>query len=287
MKIADLLVKIDRRIIYLILLTVVTLPLIFPSVQSVRVMPPVEKLFTAIDTIAQDKALIIDFDYDPQTLPELEPMAIAILRHAFERRIKVLALSLYVQPLGLATNALNQVTAEYNSKALTTADSIIYGRDYVFLGWQPPPLVPILGMGESIINVYRTDYYGNQTDTLPLLKRIRNYSNVGLLVSLSSGDPPRWWIEYAQNRFGLMVGAGITAVSASEFYPYLQTGQFSGLMVGMKGAAEYEEIVGTRLGLAGRRKASEALPSLTYAHLVMIGFIVIGNIGFFIGRRRK
>ena len=287
MKTTDLLMKIDRRIIYLILFIVVTLPLIFPSVQSVRVMPPVEKLFQAIDTIAADKALIIDFDYDPQTLPELEPMAIAILRHAFERRIKVLALSLYVQPLGLATNALNQVTIEHNSKATTRADSIIYGRDYVFLGWQPPPLVPILGMGESIINVYRTDYYGNQTDTLPLMRQIRNYSNVGLLVSLSSGDPPRWWIEYAQNRFGLQVGAGITAVSASEFYPYLQTGQFSGLMVGMKGAAEYEEIVGSRLGIVGRRKASEALPSLTYAHLVMIAFIVVGNIGFFIQRRRK
>jgi len=287
MKTTDLLMKIDRRIIYLILLVVVTLPLIFPSVQSVRVMPPVEKLFNAIDTIPADKSLIIDFDYDPQTLPELEPMAIAILRHAFERRIKVLALSLYVQPLGLATNALNQVTAEYNSKASTRADSIIYGRDYVFLGWQPPPLVPILGMGESIINVYKTDYYGNQTDTLPLMQRIKNYSNVGLLVSLSSGDPPRWWIEYAQNRFGLHVGAGITAVSASEFYPYLQTGQFSGLMVGMKGAAEYEEIVSSQMGIVGRRKASEALPSLTYAHLVMIAFIVVGNIGFFIQRRHK
>jgi hypothetical protein len=287
MKTTDLLMKIDRRIIYLILFAVVTLPLIFPSVQSVRVMPPVEKLFQAIDTIPADKALVIDFDYDPQTLPELEPMAIAILRHAFQRRIKVLALSLYVQPLGLATNALTQVTTEHNSKATTNADSIIYGRDYVFLGWQPPPLVPILGMGESIINVYRTDYYGNRTDTLPLMKRIKNYSNVALLVSLSSGDPPRWWIEYAQNRFGLHVGAGITAVSASEFYPYLQTGQFSGLMVGMKGAAEYEEIVSTRLHITGRRKASEALPSLTYAHLVMIAFIVVGNIGFFIQRRRK
>ena len=161
MKLVDRLTKIDRRIIYGILLAVVVLPLLFPSALSVRVMPPVEKLFNTIDTIPEDKALIIDFDYDPQTLPELEPMGFAILRHAFSRRIKVLALSLYVQPLGLAQNALVQVTEEFNSQAQTNADSIIYGRDYVFLGWQPPPLIPILGMGESIINVYRTDYYGN------------------------------------------------------------------------------------------------------------------------------
>jgi hypothetical protein len=83
------------------------------------------------------------------------------------------------------------------------------------------------------------------------------------------------------------VGAGITAVSASEFYPYLQTGQFSGLMIGMKGAAEYEELVERNLNITARRKASESLSSLTYGHLVMILFIVIGNIGYFIKRRKK
>jgi hypothetical protein len=287
MKIIDILTKIDRRIIYAILFSVVTLPIIFPSARSVRVMPPVEKLYNAIDNIPEEKALIIDFDYDPQTLPEIEPMAFAILRHAFTKRTKVLALSLYVQPLGLAQNALVNVAEEFNSLAATREDSIIYGRDYVFLGWQPPPLIPIIGMGESIINVYKNDYYGNRTDTLPLMKEIRNYGDVGLLVSLSSGDPPKWWIEYAQNRFGVRVGAGITAVSASEFYPYLQTGQFSGLMVGMKGAAEYEEQVEAELGIKVRRKASESLPSLTYAHLVIIIFIVIGNTGYFISRRKQ
>ncbi len=287
MKFIDLLTRIDRRIIYLILFVVVTLPIIFPSARAVRVMPPVEKLYNAIDNITEEKALLIDFDYDPQTLPEIEPMAFAILRHAFTKRIKVLALSLYVQPLGLAQNALVNVSEEFNSRATTREDSIIYGRDYVFLGWQPPPLIPILGMGESIVNVYKTDYYGNRTDTLPIMADVKNYGDVGLLVSLSSGDPPRWWIEYAQNRFGVKVGAGITAVSASEFYPYLQTGQFSGLMVGMKGAAEYEEMVQTELGMVVRRKASESLPSLTYAHIVIILFIVIGNTGFFISRRKQ
>ncbi len=112
MKIVDIMLKIDRRIIYLVLAIVVILPLLFPHAQKVRVMPPVEKLFWAVDTIRHDKALMIDFDYDPQTQPELEPMALAILRHAFKNKIKVLGLSLYVQPLGLAKSALDQVINE-------------------------------------------------------------------------------------------------------------------------------------------------------------------------------
>jgi hypothetical protein len=287
MKIIEFLSTLDRRIIYLILALVVMLPLIIPSVQKVRVMTPVNKLFDAIDAIPDDRILMIDFDYDPQTLPEIEPMGIAVLRHAFEKRIRVAVLSLYVQPLGLAKKALDQVTEEFNIRATSHADSIIYGRDYVFLGWQPPPIVPLLGMGISITNVYRRDYYGYRTDSLPMMAKVKNFNDVGILVSLSGATAPLWWVAYSQTRFGVAVGAGITAVSASEFYQYYQTGQFSGLMIGMKGAAEYEELVETKLMLKGRRKASEALGSLTAAHLTMIAFIIIGNVGYFVQRRRR
>jgi len=286
MNIIEYLSRLDRRIVFLVLALAVMLPLIIPSVQKVRVMTPVSKLFNAVEKIPDDKILMIDFDYDPQTLPEIEPMGIAVLRHAFQRRIKVAVLSLYVQPLGLAKKALDQVTEEFNARAASNADSIIYGRDYVFLGWQPPPIVPLLGMGISITNVYTRDYYGYRTDSLPMMRRVRNFNDVGILVSLSGATAPLWWVAYSQTRFGVAVGAGITAVSASEFYQYYQTGQFSGLMIGMKGAAEYEELVETRLMVKDRRKASEALGSLTAAHLTMIAFIVIGNVGYFIRRRQ-
>ncbi len=286
MKVFDYLTKIDRRLIYLIIAVVVILPLVFPRPQSVRVMTPAQKLFYAIDSIPDDKILLIDFDYDPQTQPENEPMAIALLRHAFKKRIRVAALSLYVQPLGLAVRALDQVTEEFNAMAQTNADSIIYGRDYVLLGWQPPPIVPLLEMGISIPGVYTTDYYGYRTDSLPVMEGIENFNDVGILTSISGGSAPLWWVAYSQTRYGVAVGAAITAVSASDFYIYFQTGQFSGLMVGMKGAAEYEEMVASTLEVPGRRRASEALGSLTAAHLTIMAFIIIGNIGYLMRRRK-
>ncbi len=287
MKIYERLMSIDRRIIYAILFVVVTLPLVFPSVLKVTAMTPVEKLFTAVDNTPDDKALILDCSYAPQIKAEVEPMAIAVLRHAFKARKKILVLSLYVEMIGLATRAINQVVEEFNSVAATRADSIIYGRDYVFLGWQPPPIVPMLGMGESISNIYVVDYYGNQTDTLEMMQRIRNYNDISILVALSGSRIPISWVAYAQNRYGLQVGVGCTAVSGADFYPYYQTGQFTGLMVGMKGAAEYEELVEANRGVKGRRVASEAMLSLTYAHLIIMLFIIIGNIGYFLHRRRK
>ncbi len=85
--------------------------------------------------------------------------------------------------------------------------------------------------------------------------------------------------------YGVAVGAGLTAVSASDFYQYYQSGQFSGLMIGMKGAAEYEELVESRLATQGRRRASESMASLSAAHIALMVFIIIGNAGYLIGRR--
>lgn len=287
MKFIKLLTRIDRRIVYLILALSVILPLVFPKAEKVTPMRPVEMLFVAIDTIPEEKGLILDVGYAPQIKAECEPMAIAILRHAFKNHTKVLVVSLYVQMIGLAQRALTQVTEEFNSVATSHADSIIYGRDYIFLGWQPPPIIPMLGMGENITAVYPADNYGNQTDTMEIMQDIRNYNHIGILVTLSGSRIPISWVAYAQNRFGVQVGVGCTAVSAADFYPYYQTGQFTGLMVGMKGAAEYEELVYSSKGVDGRRIASEAVLPLTYSHLVIIFFIIIGNIGYFFERRRK
>jgi hypothetical protein len=73
---------------------------------------------------------------------------------------------------------------------------------------------------------------------------------------------------------------GTTAVMAPDAYPYLQAGQIEGMMGGLKGAAEYENLIG-RLGLGTR-----GMPAQSWAHVLVIVFIALGNVGFFVTRRR-
>jgi hypothetical protein len=287
MNIWEKLAKLDRRVIYFLLLLVVVVPLIFPFRLKPKAMPPVEKLFNHIDTIPDDKCLVISVDYTPDTEPELHPMAIALLRHAFAKRKKVGVLCIGLLGLGLAQDALATVSEEFNSRAQTNADSIISGRDFVFWGWQTPPLVPILGMGEDIAKVFPLDYYGNRTDTLPMMQKIKNYNDVSILVSIAGSAVPFWYITYAQTSFGVRIGAGSTAVQAADFYPYLNSGQVTGMMSGMKGGAEYEQLVEDRLMVYGRRRATDAMSSQTAAHIWIMITLIIGNIGYFMIRRRK
>ncbi len=289
----DKLLKIDRRWLYVVIWLVVMIPLLYPFAIKPEAMPPVRMLFNYIDTMPEEKALVISIDYTPDTEPELHPMAISLLRHAFatKRKVGILCVAT-VLSLGLGENAIRQVTEEFNSVATTHEDSIIYGRDYVFWGWTTPFITVLLGMGERITDVFPIDYYGHTTESLPIMQGLKNYDDMGIVVSIAASSVPLSWITYAHTQFDVHLGCGITAVSAADFYPYLHSGQFTGMLAGMKGAAEYEQLVADKmdeldLDMTGRRMATEAMSSQTSAHIAIMIFLIIGNIAFFMSRRRK
>ena len=66
-----------------------------------------------------------------------------------------------------------------------------------------------------------------------------------------------------------------------------ETGQFSGMMGGMKGAAEYEELVSREFQSIGRKRATEGMGAQSAAHLLIIGFVILGNIAYFASKKRR
>jgi hypothetical protein len=110
---------------------------------------------------------------------------------------------------------------------------------------------------------------------------VRNYDDVKGVIELSAGNITDAWITFANGRYQVPVSIGVTGVMAADYYPYLQSGQIFGLMGGMKGAAEYEVLTGRR------GDASSGMPIQTVAHSLIIVLIVIGNIGYFMSRRRS
>ncbi len=288
MKWYDRITSIDRRIIYALLTALVILPFFVNVTIPQKIMPQTQRLFDFIESIPpDDKVVMISFDYSPQTMPECHPMAQALLKHCFSRGIPVIGLSFDPEAPGLAVDALTRVAHEIDSLAATKDDSLEYGVDYVYLGWKSGRIAAQLDMGESIAGVYPRDYFGNAIVSLPLMSRVNNYKNVAIVVILASADYPIDWIRYPQTRYGVKVGAGLTAVMAPQYYPFVQTGQVSGLMSGMKGAAEYEHLV-LRHGYARTLGTAETgMNSQSMIHILIIVFILLGNIGYFFSRRSK
>ncbi len=288
MKWYDRITMIDRRIIYLLLTVLVILPFFVKVTIPQKIMPQTQRLFDFIESIPPgEKAVMISFDYSPQTQPECHPMAKAILKHCFARDIPVIGLSFEPEAPGLAVDALVSVVHEIDSLAQRKEDSLTYGVDYVYLGWKSGRIAAQLDMGEAISGVFPRDYFGNLIDSLPLMQIVKNYKSVAIVVILASADYPIDWIRYPQTRYGVKVGAGLTAVMAPQYYPFVQTGQVSGLMSGMKGAAEYEKLVLEHGYARALGNAETGMNSQSMIHILIMIFIILGNVGYFFSRRQK
>ncbi len=272
------LLKIDRKIIFIVMAVLVLFPLLKPLGLGVGSGPRAKAVFDAVDSIPPGKTLLISVDFDPASMPELYPMLVALMRHAFARDVRVLLCGLWITGAGLADKAVTEIAPEYGKE---------YGRDVVYLGWKAGVDAVILGMGENIKNVFSVDYYGHPLDSLPMMQEVTRLRDIPFMVAISAGTPGfSDWLLYGHSRYGLRVGAGVTAVSAADAYPYLQTGQLTGLLAGMKGAAEYEVLVQRHNYSKAYMPAVAAMDSQSLAHIVILVLVVIGNIAFFVTRKR-
>jgi hypothetical protein len=279
MKFFQYLLKIDRRIIYVIVGLLVMFPLIKPLGLGVNSGPRARALFQAIDAVPAGKTILIAVDFDPSSMPELYPMLAAVMRHAFAKNLKVLLCGLWVTGAGLADQAAQTIPKEYGKE---------YGKDIVYLGWKAGVDAVILGMGENIKNVYPVDYYGRSLDSLPMMREVKQLRDIPIMFAISAGTPGYTdWLLYAQSRYGMRVGAGVTAVSAADAYPFLQSGQLTGLLAGMKGGAEYEVLVQKAGYSKAYMPAVAAMDSQSLAHVVIMILVIIGNIAYFATRKRS
>ncbi|MCB5228829.1 MAG: hypothetical protein LHW44_01995 [Candidatus Cloacimonetes bacterium] len=239
MNIFERIQKLDRRWIYIVVALAIILPLAIPFNSDNVTSPPTENLYQFIDAMAgrQDRAVLMSFYHDASTMPELFPMEVAIIRHCFERNIKVFMLTWFPQGAPIIDYAINTVKEEY--------PNIKSGVDYCNFGYIPAALAlpTILGMGDNIATAVKTDAEGRKVENLEIIKGVTNYSEMNLVVEFSGLSAGGTWLFYARPKFGLNIAVGVTAVMAADEYPYLQSGQMIGMLAGLKGAAEYEKLV--------------------------------------------
>jgi hypothetical protein len=266
------LARLDRRIVYALIILSVIVPFVTKMVMNIRVSTPVRKAYKAMDELEPGQIVIVSIDYNPSTIPELQPMLHAILRHSFNKDLKVILMSL--RPLGppLGHMAMDEMTKEYDLK---------YGEDYLFIDYRPGERAVILAMGRDIKSIYGSDYMGTPLDSFLITREVTNFDDIALVVDLASSSSSDWWPQIAHARYGQKLVIGGTAVIAPDSYPYLDSGQIEGLIGGLKGAAEYEMLVNRP------DVATVGMPAQSIAHLLIVAFIVVGNVAYFASRRTK
>ncbi len=274
--------RLDRRWIFLTIALAVIIPLALHLVFPVLTSPIVQNIFDKVDSLPPGSKVLISADYGPSTVPENQPMLDAVARHALHKGLKVYFMSLWAT----GPPMLVQMKHDVIDKDFPGLDQ---GTDWMNLGYQAGNQGVINSAYADFKVAFPVDSRGENIHTVPMMKGIHRLADFDLIVGIGSGFPGvKEWIQFGGDPAGVPVAGGVTAVEAPLLYPYYPK-QLLGLMGGLQGAAEYEAALVARYPQyqATSTQAIQRMGPQTVAHLVIIGFIIIGNIAYLAGGREK
>ncbi|MFM2163634.1 MAG: hypothetical protein RL325_71 [Planctomycetota bacterium] len=276
--------RIDRRWIFLAMGLSIAIPILlelrFPEYPG----PMARATFDAVEAVPEGSTVLLSFDYDPASAAELQPMASALVHHCAARRLKIVFMALW--PLGKqqADRTIETVLKDFHP-------GYQYGTDFVQLGYQSGNEGVVKLMATNVPEQYKTDAAGTALSALPLVAGIKNLGAFKLVASISAGYPgAKEWVQYGNGAMpdAFSIVGGSTGVQVSQLLPYYPK-QMEGMLVAVKGAAEYEMLVEAKYPvdkpeLIGQGRVRMG-PQLV-AHLLMIGLIVLGNLSMLASRSR-
>ncbi len=286
MNIFDRMMSLDRRWVFLLLAIVCVITYLWEFAVPISTSNEVIAIYERIESLEEGDMIYMSVDYDPNALAELNPMTYVIAEQCFRKKVKIIFGTLANLGQGMVHQLITDITdsvshdATYNGVSFT-GRQIENGIDYIFLGYKPYPAMVIQAMGLNFRVVFPTDYYGTPLDSIPMMKGVANFDQCELVVDLAAGNVAEMWITYGHGNYNVPLALGVTGVMAADMYPYLGSKQIFGLMAGLLGAAQYEKLA-DNYGRAG-----DGMRIQLFAHIVIILFIVMGNVGYFVTRRRK
>ncbi len=268
MSLMERLGNIDKRVLFVLLIVVVLIPLARPMGLPVSVSHWTQDAFGVIDRLKSGDTVIIDIDYYVDGAPDVEPILVAVLEHILPRGVKVIFTGIKDHAPMIADKLMR--TWEQRGKK--------YGVDYVNLGYVAGGETGLSAYARDLKKAYPRDFKGNSTDTLPMLAKVNGVADIQMFMFFSDGGPDIHTRQISQYKVPIVTG--LITVSAPRAEPFVQSKQLAGLIIGLRGAAEYETLM---------KKPGSAIAGMdaqSMGHLLMILFIVFANLSYFTGRAK-
>lgn len=263
-KAIERLLKLDRRFFFILLALAIFIPVVKPlNLPNKYPAKEVRTVYNAIDNLPEGSFVLLGIDYEPATRPELFPQTVAVLRHAFRKNLRVAVMYFVPAASGIIEEIFADIPKEYGKQ---------YGKDYVIFPYQPNYIAVLTQMGNDIYAIYDKDKDGNNLKTMPVMRGINKFRDMGFVVEFTGTALLDAWVALASDKFGFKLAGGVTAVSQPGYGPYVQTGQLTGLLGGMKGGADYEVL----LNKPG--KGTSGIDALNAAHFMVLGLIIFSNL---------
>lgn len=262
--------NIDRRIIYVLLLLVTAVPLLSPIGIPMQVSQMTRAVYDIIEGLdpATD-VVLLSFDYGPGAGLDAHVVPVVVVEHLAKRGIKWVAVSFAAEGPMMADRIITDLEAR----------GFTYGQDFANLGYMAGEENAIRLFALDCL-VIPTDTRGNKVAELPVMQGIKTVLDFSFVHQFTSNDPVVW-IRQVVDPMGIRFAAGVVTVSVPAAMPYYNSGQLKGLLGGLRASAEYELLIEK----PGRGAAMMDAQSM--GHLLIIAFILMGNLGYFLNKRTR
>jgi len=287
---------IDRKFIFVLIALAVLIPLLYPNLIElpIKVDKNTKIVFNSISELKSGDKVLLSFAYGASTKPEVHPMAIALLKHLFAKDIKVYIVSLWPESPIMANQAIKEIID-------TKLFNLEEGVDYALFDYKTGGFIVIKGIAENFREVYKQDHNGNLIEDLTIMENIYSVSDFDFVFDFSAGVPGNAeWVQYACDPKKIPLSSGCTSIMVTDAIPYVESGQLKGILAGMPGAAEYEKMVYDLLqqelnknsnlnkdAVLTKGKALARMSAQSVSHLLMVIFIVLGNVSYYFSRKNN
>ncbi|MDZ4786233.1 MAG: hypothetical protein SGJ02_09175 [bacterium] len=280
--------NLDRRVIYLFVVVALSWPLLNKySIQPAR-MKSAGKLFDVVESLKPEagKVAFVAFDFGPNTKAENATQAEVVVEHLMRRRIPIILFSQYV----LADPFLKSIPEKLKRslEMEMPGETWEYGKDWVNLGYRPGSAVVIQAIPKStsLAATFAVDAYTTPLEELAIFKGVKGLRSISLLIELTglTGVFDSYVQFFQTADYRPLFGHGCTSITIPEAYIYLDSGQLTGLLEGIAGAAWYSKLLSDKFPNRVKDDAILINTGLGIAHLLLIGLIVLGNISGVIDR---
>ncbi|MGC8734933.1 MAG: hypothetical protein ACP5RD_07885 [bacterium] len=280
--IINLLKKVSRRTIFLIVALILTLSIISSNISDIQKLNlyilsksiswTSERAYNYIENLEEGSVVLLSADYAPSTKVENDPVVQGFLTQAFRKNLKVIAISLWPDGAVLVENNIKMVASKMNKKE---------DQDFVIGGYVVGGTVAIEKMGINL----KAAIPLLKNSNAPFLKNIKTAKDLKLVFSVAAGDSLQAYIKILGARYRVPVSGGCTAVMAAEMYPYIISNQLIGLFAGLKGACDYQILeLKDQLDPNNVPEAVKNMFPQSIIHLLIVIFIVIANLVYFYER---
>jgi hypothetical protein len=269
---------IDRRWLYLTLFVVVSILVIQPITVPNVVDPAAQSLYDYLSGLKEGDFVYVEADWTNSTRGENRGQFEALMRLLMRKKLRFCISTLGDPQIpDIIRPIINQIAKEPGSNDYRE------GENWVMAGFFPNMEAHVKGLVTNIRNaVKEKQYAGKSIVDTPVFEGINDLSDAKCVVVITGSSTIGFWYERmrAKTKLGLMC----TAVMSGENIPYYVSGQLVGIVIGAKGAFDFETLLDREWpadqypGYVNYTSGKRYMSPLFFALMLLIVAVVIGNI---------